>query len=59
MAHSRLALFGEFCEAMKLALILILHGGGRSLGDMRMLANDVGLLSLLQMTAPSPDATGN
>jgi len=82
-AHAGLALFGEFCEAMKLskqinrylpspgsakgfnpstyvqALILMLHGGGRSLEDMRMLANDEGLSPLLQMTVPSPDATGN
>ncbi len=82
-AHAGLALFGEFCAAMKLsdqinrhlpapgsakgfkpstyvqALVLMLHGGGRSLEDMRMLANDAGLSPLLQMTVPSPDATGN
>jgi len=80
-AHAGLALFGEFCAAMKLsdqinrhlpspgsakgfkpstyvqALVLILHGGGRLLEDMRMLANDAGLSPLLQMTVPSPDAT--
>jgi len=82
-AHAGLALFGEFCSAMKLSeqingnlpapgsakgfkpstyvqpLILMLHGGGRSLEDMRMLANDEALSSLLHMTIPSPDATGN
>ena len=41
------------------ALILMLHGGGRSLEDIRMLANDEGLSPLLHMTVPSPDAAGN
>jgi hypothetical protein len=82
-AHAGLALFGEFCAAMKLSeqinrylpapgstkgfkpatyvqpLVLMLHGGGRSLEDMRMLANDEGLLPLLHMAVPSLDATGN
>lgn len=40
-------------------LILMLHGGGRSLEDLRMLSGDDGLRSLLGMTVPSPDATGN
>ena len=41
------------------ALILMLHGGGRSLEDIRMLSNDEGLKPLLGMTIPSPDASGN
>ncbi|MDQ6959568.1 MAG: IS1380 family transposase [Mariprofundaceae bacterium] len=81
--HGGLALFGEFCAAMKLSnevnrhlpapgsgngfapgvyvqpLVLMLHGGGRLLEDMRMLASDNGLKPLLGMTVPSPDATGN
>lgn len=40
-------------------LILMLHGGGRSLEDLRMLSNDDGLKPLLGMVVPSPDATGN
>ncbi len=40
-------------------LVLMLHGGGRSLEDMRMLTNDEGLPPLLNMSIPSPDATGN
>jgi len=40
-------------------LLLMLHGGGRSLEDMRMLSHDEGLKPLLGMTVPSPDATGN
>jgi len=82
-AHAGLALFGEFCAAMKLSeqinrhlpqpgsakgfmpsvyvqsLILMLHGGGRSLEDMRILSNDAGLKPLLGMTVPSSDAMGN
>jgi len=82
-ANAGLALFGEFCVAMKLSdqinhylpqpgsakgfmpsvyvqpLVLLLHGGGRSLEDMRMLSHDEGLKPLLDMTVPSPDATGN
>lgn len=81
-AHGGLALFGEFCAAMKLKedidrhlpapgsgkgfhpgvyvqpLVLMLHGGGRSLEDMRMLASDGGLKPLLGMCVPSPDAMG-
>jgi len=77
-AHAGLALFGEFCAAMKLSdhinrylpqpgsakgfmpsvyvqpLVLLLHGGGRSLEDMRMLSRDGGLKPLLGMTVPSP-----
>jgi len=41
------------------SLVFMLHGGGRSLEDLRMLANDKGLTTLLGMTVPSPDATGN
>jgi len=82
-AHAGLALFGEFCAAMKLSnqinrylplpgsakgfmpsvyvqpLVLMLHGGGRSLEDMRMLSQDEGLKPLLGMRVPSPDAAGN
>jgi len=39
-------------------LIMMLHGGGRSLEDMRMLSNDEGLKPLLGMTVPNPDAAG-
>ena len=41
------------------ALVLMLHGGGRSLEDLRMLANDEGLKPLLDLCVPSPDAMGN
>jgi len=82
-AHGGLALFGEFCDAMKVSdqvnrylpapgsargfmpsvyvqsLILMLHGGGRSLEDMRMLSRDDGLKPLLCMKVPSADAIGN
>jgi len=82
-AHGGLALFGEFCAALKLGqeinrhlpapgsgkgfhpgvyvqpLVLMLHGGGRSLEDMRMLAGDDGLKPLLGMNVPSPDAFGD
>jgi len=82
-AHGGLALFGEFCVAMRLGedidrhlpapgsgrgfapsayvqpLVLMLHGGGRSLEDLRMLAGDSGLQSLLGMEVPSADAFGN
>jgi len=40
-------------------LVLMLHGGGRSLEDLRMLAGDSGLRSLLGMEVPSADAFGN
>jgi hypothetical protein len=42
-------------------LILMLHGGGRTLEDLREIRNDTGLLTLLQMQAglPSSDATGD
>lgn len=40
-------------------LILMLHGGGRSLEDLRMLSADEALQDLLKMRVPSPDATGN
>ncbi len=40
-------------------LVLMLHGGGRSLEDMRMLAGDDGLKPLLGMNVPSPDAVGD
>ncbi len=82
-AHGGLALFGEFCAAMKLGedvdrhlpapgsgrgfapsayvqpLVLMLHGGGHSLEDLRMLAGDGGLQSLLGMEVPGADAVGN
>jgi len=82
-AHGGLALFGEFCVAIRLGedidrhlpapgsgrgfapsayvqpLVLMLHGGGRSLEDLRMLAGDSGLQSLLGMEVPSADAFGN
>jgi len=82
-SHAGLALFGEFCAAMKLSeqvnchlpapgsakgfrpsvyvqlLVVMLHGDGRSLEDIRMLANDDGLPPLLDITIPSADATGN
>lgn len=82
-AHGGLALFGEFCAAMKVSdqvnrhlpapgsargfrpsvyvqsLILMLHGGGRSLEDIRMLSRDNGLKPLLGMKVPSADAIGN
>jgi len=82
-AHGGLALFGEFCAAMKLKeeinrylpapgsgkgflpgvyvqpLVLMLHGGGRALEDMRMLASDGGLQPLLDLRIPSPDAMGD
>ncbi|HDK37516.1 MAG TPA: hypothetical protein ENG92_00660, partial [Thiolapillus brandeum] len=42
------------------ALILMLHGGGRSLEELRSLREDRGLLSLLkQPVVPSSDAVGD
>lgn len=42
------------------ALLLTLHGGGRSLEDVRTLRSDTGLLELLQIkTIPSSDALGD
>ena len=42
-------------------LILMMHGGGRTLEDLREIRNDTGLLTLLQMqdALPSSDATGD
>ncbi len=41
-------------------LLLMLHGGGRSLEDLRMLREDRGLLDLLKVRAvPSSDAVGD
>lgn len=41
-------------------LILMLHGGGRSLEDIRQIKTDMGLQELLCIDAvPSPDATGD
>ena len=41
-------------------LLLMLHGGGRALEDLRKIRADHGLLKVLQVTeAPSPDATGD
>jgi len=43
-----------------LPLILMLSGGGRTLEDLRVLRNDQGLRSLLQLEEmPSSDATGD
>jgi len=41
------------------SLVLMLHGGGRSLEDLRILSLDDGLKPLLGMRVPSPDAMGN
>ena len=42
------------------SLVLMLHGGGRTLEDLRMLRSDTGLLRLLQMPCvPSSDAVGD
>ena len=41
------------------SIIMMLNAGGRSLEDLRILANDKSLTSLLSMRVPSPDATGN
>lgn len=41
-------------------LVLMLHGGGRSLEDIRQIKNDTGLQTLLNIDAvPSPDAMGD
>ena len=41
-------------------LLLTLHGGGRSLEDIRQIRNDIGLQDLLGIdVVPSPDATGD
>lgn len=46
----------EFIEP----LILMLHGGGRSLEDVRQIRKDRGLQELLKIdSVPSPDATGD
>jgi hypothetical protein len=43
-----------------LSLIFMLHGGGRSLEDIRTLRGDTGLRALLQFAAvPSSDALGD
>jgi hypothetical protein len=44
---------------MALAVVLTLHGGGRSLEDVRVVSADRGLLRLLDRTVPSPDALGD
>ena len=50
---------GYPASAYVLPLLLMLHGGGRSLSDLRMIARDAGLLSLLGIDAvPSTDAFG-
>lgn len=42
------------------SLVLMLHGGGRSLEDIRQIKNDSGIQDLLGIDAiPSPDATGD
>ncbi len=40
-------------------LTLMLHGGGRTLEDLREIRNDTGLLAVVQMTVPSSDAVGD
>jgi hypothetical protein len=41
-------------------MVLTLHGGGRTLEDVRTIRNDTGLRTVLRMTEmPSSDATGN
>jgi hypothetical protein len=41
-------------------LLLMLHGGGRALEDLRKIGSDKGLMKLLAVGAtPSPDATGD
>jgi len=43
-----------------LPLVLLLHGGGRTLEDLRELRRDAGLREMLQLTEmPSADATGD
>ncbi|EQD23927.1 MAG: hypothetical protein D084_Lepto4C00665G0003 [Leptospirillum sp. Group IV 'UBA BS'] len=50
---------GYPASAYVLPLLLMLNGGGRSLSDLRMIARDKGLLSLLGIEAiPSTDAFG-
>jgi hypothetical protein len=47
-------------SAFAAPLILTLHGGGRTLEDVRAVRNDTGLRMVLRMTAmPSSDATGD
>ena len=47
-------------SAHVLPLVLMLAGGGRTLEDLRVLRNDTGLRSLLQLDdMPSSDATGD
>ncbi len=47
-------------SAHVLPLVLMLAGGGRTLEDLRVLRNDEGLRSLLQLEEmPSSDATGD
>ena len=46
-------------SAFVLPLLLTLHGGGRTLKDIREVRNDAGLRSLLKMAVPSSDATGD
>jgi hypothetical protein len=40
-------------------LVLLLHGGGRTLEDLRVLRGESGLLRLLQWNLPSSDAAGD
>ena len=42
-----------------LPMLLTLHGGGRTLEDMRTVRNDTGLLMILKMVVPSSDAVGD
>jgi hypothetical protein len=46
-------------SAFVLPMLLTLHGGGRTLEDMRTVRNDSGLLTILRMVVPSSDAAGD
>ena len=51
---------GYAASAHVLPLVLMLHGGGRSLEDLRQVREDVGLRELLDLAEmPSADATGD
>ena len=51
---------GYAASAHVLPLVLMLHGGGRSLEDVRQAREDVGLRELLGLAEiPSADATGD
>lgn len=50
---------GYAASSHALSLVLMLHGGGRSLEDSRELRADTGLQSLLGLCVPSSDALGD